>query len=86
MSDGGVVFKLAGKKETVLHSFTGGKDGGYVTSLGCLWTLRETSTALPPMVGTLTAIIPVGCGVVFKLDWQTHLTVLHSFKGPPDGA
>jgi uncharacterized repeat protein (TIGR03803 family) len=77
---GGVVFKMVGKKETVLHSFTGGKDGD-----------EPASGLLPDAAGNLygTAAfggdIDCGCGVVFKLAGK-HLSVLHSFKGPPDGA
>ena len=46
--------------------------------------LQGTSTALRLTAGTSIAIIPGGCGVVFKLAGN-QLTVLHSFKGPPDG-
>jgi uncharacterized repeat protein (TIGR03803 family) len=77
---GGVVFKLVGKKETVLHSFTGGKDGdGPASSL----LLDATGN----LYGTDAAggDTDCGCGVVFKLAGK-HLSVLHSFKGTPDGA
>jgi len=77
---GGVVFKLVGKKETVLHSFTGGKDGDGPASgllLDATGNLYGTDVA-----GGDT---DCGCGVVFKLSGK-HLSVLHSFKGTPDGA
>ena len=34
--------------------------------------------------GDIDCDYPNGCGVVFKLTGK-RLTVLHSFKGPPDG-
>jgi uncharacterized repeat protein (TIGR03803 family) len=76
----GVAFKLAGKKETVLHSFTGGKDGGYLTS-GLLMDATGNLYGTDAYGGDVNC----GCGVVFKLAGK-QLTVLHSFKGPPDGA
>jgi uncharacterized repeat protein (TIGR03803 family) len=81
----GVVFKLAGKKETVLHSFTGGKDGAFpdaglvMDNNGALYGTTAEGGDLkcdyPP---------PDGCGVVFKLA-GTKETVLHGFRGTPDG-
>ncbi len=81
--NGGVVFKLADKKETVLHSFTGGKDGGYVTS-GLIMDAKGNLYGTAAYGGDIDCDYPGGCGVVFKLA-GTQLTVLHSFKGPPDG-
>jgi uncharacterized repeat protein (TIGR03803 family) len=77
---GGVAFKLVGKKETVLHSYTGGKDGNYLTS-GLLLDAKGNLYGTDAFGGD----IDCGCGVVFKLTGK-QLTVLHSFKGPPDGA
>jgi uncharacterized repeat protein (TIGR03803 family) len=79
----GVVFKLAGKKETVLHSFTGGKDGGYVPS-GLIMDAKGNLYGTAAFGGDLDCDYPGGCGVVFKLAGK-QLSVLHSFKGPPDG-
>ena len=81
---GGVVFKLAGKKETVLHSFTGGKDGNYLTS-GLLMDAAGDLYGTDAFGGDMECDYPNGCGVVFKLTGK-QLTVLHSFKAPPDGA
>jgi uncharacterized repeat protein (TIGR03803 family) len=81
---GGVVFKLAGLKETVLHSFTGGKDGNYLTS-GLLLDATGSLYGTDAYGGDIDCDYPNGCGVVFKLAGK-RLTVLHSFKGPPDGA
>jgi uncharacterized repeat protein (TIGR03803 family) len=76
---GGVVFKMVGKKETVLHSFTGGFDGDNPSGL----LLDATGN----LYGTdaYGGDINCECGVVFKLTGK-QLRVLHSFKGPPDGA
>jgi uncharacterized repeat protein (TIGR03803 family) len=81
---GGVAFKLAGTKETVLHSFTGGKDGNYLTS-GLLLDAMGNLYGTDAYGGDINCEYPDGCGVVFKLAGK-QLTVLHSFKGPPDGA
>jgi uncharacterized repeat protein (TIGR03803 family) len=74
----GVIFKLdTAGDETVLHSFTGGADGGYPTSL-----LRDTVGNLYGMsyYGGSTKCSG-GCGVIFKVDTTGQLTVLHSFTG-----
>jgi uncharacterized repeat protein (TIGR03803 family) len=83
-SGNGVVFKLVGTKETVLHSFTGGKDGGYLTS-GLLLDAKGNLYGTDAFGGDINCDYPGGCGVVFKLTGK-QLRVLHSFKGPPDGA
>jgi uncharacterized repeat protein (TIGR03803 family) len=81
---GGVAFKLVGKKETVLHSFTGRKDGSYLTS-GLLMDAMGNLYGTDVFGGDINCDYPNGCGVVFKLTGK-QLTVLYSFKGPPDGA
>jgi uncharacterized repeat protein (TIGR03803 family) len=78
---GGVVFKLdASGKETVLHSFTGGADGG--TPLSGL--VRDSAGNL---YGTTFSggADPSQYGVVYKLDAAGKETVLYSFQGFPDG-
>jgi uncharacterized repeat protein (TIGR03803 family) len=93
----GAVFKLTppaagatGWTETVLHSFTGGTDGGIVPhplaidSHGALYGVAVTG-------GDLSCFFGQGCGVVFKLSppakgstvWTE--TVLHAFTGGTDG-
>ena len=66
----GVVFKLSGGKETILHRFTGGEDGGWP------WAglVMDASGAL---YGT-TNSGGFGGGVAFKLVGKKE-TVLHSF-------
>jgi uncharacterized repeat protein (TIGR03803 family) len=77
-SDAGVVFKLDKTGETVLYSFTGGKDGAYPKLAG-----RDPA-------GNLYGATPFGgasdYGVVFKLDTTGTETVLYSFTGGKDGA
>jgi uncharacterized repeat protein (TIGR03803 family) len=75
----GVVFKMVGKEETVLHSFTGGLDGANPSGL--------LMDATGNLYGTdaYGGDINCECGVVFKLTGK-QLRVLHSFKGSPDGA
>jgi len=83
----GVVFELSRSssgswKETILHSFTGGKDGAIPQSLvfdssGNLYGAAER--------GGITNNCFAGCGVVFKLTRGSHNvwreTVLHKFDG-----
>jgi uncharacterized repeat protein (TIGR03803 family) len=80
---GGVVFKMVGKKETVLHNFTGGKDGNDLAS-GLLLDATGNLYGTDAYGGDIDCDYPNGCGVVFKLAGK-QLTVLYSFKGPPDG-
>jgi len=79
-ANAGVVFRVsASGQQTVLHTFTGGADGGnpdagvVLDSAGNLYgTTYKGGTA--------------NAGVVFKLDSSGQLTVLHSFTGKPDGS
>jgi uncharacterized repeat protein (TIGR03803 family) len=71
----GVVFKVdANDKLTVLHTFTGGADGGSPNT----GLVQDTAGNL---FGTATAGGAFGKGVVFKLDNTGKLTVLHTFTG-----
>jgi uncharacterized repeat protein (TIGR03803 family) len=78
----GVVFRLdPDGKEHVLHSFTGGADGGSPRA-GLIW-------GPDGLYGTTTYggnfACAFGCGTVFKLN-QLGLTVLYEFTGGADGA
>ncbi len=74
-SNYGVIFKVDMRgTETVLHSFSGGADGGY--PYGGL--VRGTSGAL---YGTTAYGGASNYGVVFKMDRSGTETVLHSFAG-----
>jgi len=75
----GVVFKLdTSGNETVLHTFTGGADGGSpagplaLDSAGNLYGTTEYGA--------------LGYGVVFKIDSTGAETVLYTFQGGADGA
>jgi uncharacterized repeat protein (TIGR03803 family) len=74
------VFKLdTTGTETVLHSFTGGADGGNPYA----GVIRDPAGNL---YGTTYSGGASGQGVVFKLDTTGTETVLHSFTGGADGA
>jgi hypothetical protein len=88
----GVVFKLSqtasgGWHETVIHSFTGGKDGGlpngYLTVDASGNVYGTTAQG-----GQLQSCGGVGCGVAFEFSptpvgWTG--TLLHTFTGGTDG-
>jgi len=64
--------------ETVLHTFTGGADGGYPYA----GLIRDSAGNL---YGTTSGGGTAGSGVVFKLDPEGQETVLYSFTGGTDG-
>ena len=78
----GTVFALSKSgKETVLHSFTRGRDGGI--PFGSL--IRDSA-------GALYGTTQVGgdpncdCGVIFKIPGRTATQALYTFTGATDGA
>ena len=75
----GVVYVVdpAGK-ETVLHSFTGGADGGEPQA----GVVRDEAGNL---YGTTLGGGTAKSGVVYKVDPTGHETVLYSFSGGADG-
>jgi uncharacterized repeat protein (TIGR03803 family) len=76
----GVVFKLDKTgTETVLHSFTGGADGGFPLA----GVIRDSEGDL---YGTTQSAGISLAGVVFKLDPTGTETVLYAFTGGADGA
>jgi uncharacterized repeat protein (TIGR03803 family) len=92
----GAVYEISpvsggGWTETVLHTFTGGSDGGdpyggvVVDSAGNVYGTTSQGGNL-----SASACAPHGCGVVFELSpngsggWTE--TVLHAFSGERDGA
>ncbi len=75
----GVVFELSpARKETVLHSFTGGNDGVYPEA----GVIRDTQGNL---YGTTWAGGAHDGGTVFELSPTGKETVLYSFTGAADG-
>jgi uncharacterized repeat protein (TIGR03803 family) len=76
----GVVFKVdTSGNETVLHSFTGGADGG-----DPLWVVLARDSA-GDLYGTTSSGGTANAGVVFKIDTLGNESVLHSFTGGADG-
>lgn len=84
----GIVFKVDARgRETVLHTFTGGTDGGYpegghliMDKSGNLYGTTSSGGAI-----NTTNCGSYGCGTVFKLDTRGRETVLYSFGGSGDG-
>ncbi len=78
-SDAGVVYKLsASGKQTVLHTFTGGADGGRPLAGVILDTAGD-------VYGTTTAGGASGQGIVFELSPTGQETVIYNFTGGADG-
>jgi uncharacterized repeat protein (TIGR03803 family) len=77
----GVVFRIDPMgKQTVLHAFTGGPDGGVSSYNPAL--VRDPEGNL---YGTLGGGGANGQGVVFKIDPKGKETVLYNFTGGADG-
>jgi uncharacterized repeat protein (TIGR03803 family) len=74
----GVVFKLSGTSETVLHSFAPGKSG-----TNPLRGVNVDSTG--NVYGTLSLGGSFGSGAVFKVNTNGQEIVLYSFTGGADG-
>ena len=90
----GVVFKLnPSGQETVLHTFTGGADGGeqyygYFSAgviLDSAGNLYGTTYLGGSATGVFCGGAERGCGVVFTLNPSGQETVLYSFTGGADG-
>jgi uncharacterized repeat protein (TIGR03803 family) len=76
----GVVFKLdPSGHETVLYSFTGGRDGGMP---GLAGVVQDSAGNL---YGTTFTGGAFDSGVVYKVDQSGHETVLYTFTGGVDG-
>ncbi len=80
----GVVFKLdPSGHDTVLHTFTGGNDGGYPN--GVIRDFKGNLYGTASNGGTSGAGAS-GAGVVYKIDTSGNETVLYNFTGGNDGA
>lgn len=76
----GVVYKVdASGRQTVLHTFTGGADGGDPYA----GVIRDSAGNL---YGTGIVGGPFNLGVIFKIDGAGQETVLYSFAGGASGA
>jgi len=89
--DAGVVFKLAPPAqeggtwtETVLHTFTGGTDGG-IPLAGLILDVAGNLYGTTLFGGLDSPYCQFYCGVVFKLDTAGNETALYSFTGFADG-
>ena len=89
----GVVFKLGSTgTETILHTFTGGADGGGPSgglvqdAGGNLYGTTADGGAFSPCSQGPLGGSNGGCGAVFKLGSSGTETVLYNFSGGPDGA
>jgi uncharacterized repeat protein (TIGR03803 family) len=81
----GTAFKMNDTgKEVWLHSFKGGN--GRQPMAGLLRSSSGNLFGTTVAGGSGTKVCPeIGCGIVFKLDGAGTETVLHRFKGTPDG-
>jgi uncharacterized repeat protein (TIGR03803 family) len=83
IADEGVIYKVdPSGNETVLHSFTGGADGGFPIGVVVDSAANLYGTTAFGGSGSQTGLQE---GVVFKLDPAGNQTVLYSFTGLSDG-
>ena len=83
----GTIFELTPRgKETVLHSFTGGRDGGVPAGIVVDGSGSIYGVANIGGTGRCVSSAGAGCGTVFKLDADGTLTVPYAFQGGTDGA
>lgn len=76
----GVVFKLEGKKETVLYNFQGPPDG-QVPQANVVRDAAGNLYGTTQYGGDPSCNYSYGCGNVFKLDPAGKETILHTFTG-----
>lgn len=82
----GTVFSVAPNgKQTVLHAFTGGKDGRLPAG-GLLFDSAGNFYGVTELGGDLTCNPPYGCGTVFKIDATGTLIPLYTFDGSINGS
>jgi len=83
--DAGVVFRLdTTGSQTVLHTFTGGTDGG--NPCGGLVADSAGNLYGTAYQGGIAGANKRGAGVVYKIDSSGQYTVLYSFSGGADGS
>ena len=79
----GTIFKLVGRKETVLHSFQGPDGSGPQSNV-----VRDSAGNLYATAvqgGLFTTNCYFGCGTVVKLEPNGTETILHAFEDQSDG-
>ena len=77
-TNNGVVFIVDNGHETVLHSFTGGNDGGAPFA-------NVICNSVGGIYGTTAFGGSSGAGVVYRVNGAGHQSVLYSFTGGNDG-
>ena len=87
----GTVFRITRLgKERILHSFTGGKDGEFVTASLVYKNGELYGTTQEGGGGGSSACTgssgPIGCGIVFSVSTSGTEKVLYAFTGGTDGA
>jgi uncharacterized repeat protein (TIGR03803 family) len=81
----GAIFQVTPQgQETVLHSFTGGSDGGQPLS-GLIEASDGNLYGSTTEGGTISEACIFGCGTVFRISLSGDFTILHSFAGATDG-
>jgi uncharacterized repeat protein (TIGR03803 family) len=86
-SDGTVFAITPDGKERVVYAFKGGSDGANPVLAGLIvlgGSLYGTTNAGGDSRCHFQEL--VGCGVVFEVSTSGHESILHRFKGKPDGA
>jgi uncharacterized repeat protein (TIGR03803 family) len=79
-----VVCPLSQAQFKVLHTFSGGADGGFPYA-GVIHDAQGNLYGTTKWGGDLGCNSGNGCGVVYKLTKGGQETVLYSFKGGTDG-
>jgi uncharacterized repeat protein (TIGR03803 family) len=83
----GVIFKVDSTgKETVLHTFSGHKDGAIPGYGSLIMDAKGNFYGTTTQGGDADCNAPDGCGVIFELDAAGKESVLYSFTGGMDGA
>jgi uncharacterized repeat protein (TIGR03803 family) len=75
----GVVFRLTSEgSETLLHAFTGGKDGA--TPLGVMRDKAGDLFGIAQSGGDTTCFAPFGCGTIFEISAAGKFKTLYTFN------
>jgi len=80
----GTVYKIQGRKRTVIYSFTGGDDGALPAASVLLRDGSLYGTTTFGGSGSCSTLYGAGCGTVFKVK-GTKESALYSFNNESDG-
>jgi len=86
----GAVFKLTSTgQESILYSFSGGKDGNQPSS-GLIRDSKGNLYGTTFFGGNTNCVLsstePAGCGTVYRIDSAGHFSVVYTFQAGNDGA